>query len=69
MNLTVFNFSSDFFYFIFQGDANSGLDKLRRRKPKSVTPLLLQKGVSENFDFHVTLRHHQSYKLAAEYTF
>jgi len=34
-----------------------------------VTPRLLQKGVSENFDFHVTLRHHQSYKLAAEYFF
>jgi hypothetical protein len=25
-----------------------------------VTPRLLQKGVSENFDFHVTLLHHQS---------
>jgi hypothetical protein len=34
-----------------------------------VTPHLLQKGVKENFDFHVTLRHHQSYKLAAEYIF
>jgi hypothetical protein len=28
MNLTVFNFSSDFFYFIFQGDANNRLDRL-----------------------------------------
>jgi hypothetical protein len=34
-----------------------------------VTPCLLQKGVSENFNFHVTLRHHQSYKLAAEYIY
>jgi len=34
-----------------------------------VTPRLLQKGVSKNFDFHVTLRHHQSYKLTAEYFF
>jgi hypothetical protein len=25
-----------------------------------VTPCFLQKSVSENFDFHVTLRHHQS---------
>jgi hypothetical protein len=25
---------------------------------KIVTPRLLQKGISENFDFHVTLRHH-----------
>jgi hypothetical protein len=39
---------------------------------KFVTPrlfILLQKGVSENFDFHVTLRHYQNYKLAAEYIF
>jgi len=35
----------------------------------AVTPRLLQKGISENFDFHMTLRHHQSYKLAAEYIF
>jgi uncharacterized protein YajQ (UPF0234 family) len=28
-----------------------------------------KKNVSENFDFHVTLRHHQSYKLAEKYTF
>jgi hypothetical protein len=34
-----------------------------------VTPRLLQKGVSENFDFHVTLRHHQSYKLTTENIF
>jgi hypothetical protein len=34
-----------------------------------VTPRLLQKDVSENFDFHVTLRHHQSYKLAVEYIY
>jgi hypothetical protein len=34
-----------------------------------VTPRLLQKGISENFDFHVTLRHRQSYKLTAEYIF
>jgi hypothetical protein len=34
-----------------------------------VTPRLLQKGVSENFDFHMTLRHHQSYKLAVKYIF
>jgi hypothetical protein len=37
--------------------------------PTAVTPRLLQKDVSENFDFHVTLRHHRSYKLAAEYFF
>lgn len=34
-----------------------------------VKPRLLQKGVSENFDLHVTLRYHQSYKLAAEYIY
>jgi hypothetical protein len=32
-------------------------------------PRLLQKGVSGNFDFHVTLQHHQSYKLAVEYIY
>jgi len=35
----------------------------------SVTPRLLQKGESENFNFHVTLRHHRSYKLIAKYFF
>jgi hypothetical protein len=35
----------------------------------AVTPRLLQKDVSENFDFHVTLRYHQSYKLAGKYIF
>jgi hypothetical protein len=41
----------------------------KEKTTPSVMPHLLQKGVSENFDFHVTLRHHQSYKLAAEYIF
>jgi hypothetical protein len=36
---------------------------------QAVTLHLLQKDVSENFDFHVTLRHHQSYKLVAEYIY
>jgi len=29
----------------------------------------LQKSVSENFDFYMTLRHHQSYGLVEEYIF
>jgi hypothetical protein len=33
---------------------------------ETVTPRPLQKDVSENFNFHMTLRHHQNYKLAAE---
>jgi hypothetical protein len=43
--------------------------KKKSLKDHTITLHLLQKGVSENFDFHVTLRHHQSYKLAAEYIF
>jgi len=35
----------------------------------NLTPRLLQNDVSENFDFYMTLRHHQSYKLAAEYIY
>jgi len=34
-----------------------------------VTSRLLQKDVSENFDFRVTLQHHQSYKLDGEHIF
>jgi len=44
-------------------------ERERERERDVVTPHLLQKGITENFDFHVILRHHQSYKIAAEYIY
>jgi hypothetical protein len=41
----------------------------QRASSLDVTPRLLQKGISENFDFHVTLRPHQSYKLPSKCIF
>jgi len=46
-----------------------GSKRLAYFRKLNVTPRLLQKDVSKNFDFYVILRHHQSYRLVAEYFF